>query len=319
MCKNNRVTIALLFCVACVGFANAQNIRHSKNEFSIGLAGGISSLLYKIPEGKTRVLPGASLSFNETFFVGRNVGIRLGAGLHFYEASADMSGYYSETSTIDEQNEELIFRYRLNKYRERQSMLAVNIPLMLHFRTNDIGYSGSGFYTAFGLQLSIPFYMGYNVSATNIKTTGYYPEHNVEIEQPAFVGIGTFDKAAYKGRYGRPEVNLNACLEFGWKFTLMERMFLYVGIYGEYGLLKRKTIGRNETEPFIIHNKNEYGEHISMEYTPVLRVFNPAVNSFSTGIRIAFAIAGKNTYKKKTGAVPCPKSFERPRKKSIFD
>jgi hypothetical protein len=299
----------------CIGlillFANTLVNAQYKMEFAIECKAGVSSLIYSLPQGKCGVLPGGGGGVSTIFFITKNIGVRLGAGVRYSLAMADMGGYYWEKPTIDEAASELIFRYRLERYKETQSVLTAQIPLMFQFQSAGT-VRGGGFYAVAGFSLDIPLFIKYSVGNTKVRITGYYPEHRVEIEQPAFMGIGTFTNSPYKGSYGKLNIDISTHLELGYKFVLSNRTFLYLGLYGEYGLLKKKitkfTTASGQTS-FIIHNKNEYGEHISMEYSPVLLAFEPKINLFSGGIKVAIAFAGKKIFgakKRKIKPVPCP-------------
>jgi outer membrane protein OmpA-like peptidoglycan-associated protein len=213
-------------------------VSDSPHEFSVHGGGGYSTLRYDLMQGK-RAGGGSSLGGNfgvgYTYFVSEQFGLSTGVGMGLYRSGADLSGSTMVIANLS--NPAGIpyeLRTTLDDYTERQRAWMVTIPLMLQYQAVQNSYAPV-FYMRAGVKLGIPVNARYNVKDATIINARYYPEQDVTLSNRPIEGLGVFS-----GRSGGERINMGlswmGSLETGVKWNLSDKLWLYTGIYMDYGL-----------------------------------------------------------------------------------
>ncbi len=215
--------------LACVTFsASAQD--GVKHEFVLRGAAGMSSLNYTISQGTVSGGFGAGGGLAYNFFFNQYLG--LGTGLEFglYNAKASFSNLQGAYTALDKREQETFtFQYALKNFEEQQSAAFLTIPLLLNYRYNS-------FYASAGLRIAIPLSTTYKQTASQLQTSGSYPDGNT-YGSPPVPEAGFITTTAYSAS-GSMDLKTSCMLslEAGWKWTLADKWRLYTGLYFDYGL-----------------------------------------------------------------------------------
>jgi hypothetical protein len=208
------VTVALLAALS----AGAQ-YRH---QFSIHAGGGLSTLNYETLAGNTTWGFGGALGADYTLFFGDTWGIATGLEAALFNGKYDLPAF-SDTYPSHDGTENFEFNYALTGYSETQQAILLNIPLMLRFERG-------WFYAAVGAKAGIRLHAAYKNNLDGLQASGYYPQYNLTLHDPAFMGFGTFNNISNEGDVAL-KTAFFASAEVGVKWGK-----LYTGLYLDYGL-----------------------------------------------------------------------------------
>ena len=218
----------------------------AQHEISVEAGGGISTLSYDVLFGDQKNGWAGEFGAAYAFFFSPNFGIRSGINLSYYHAKATLSNFSDSYDTFDGE-EYFEFRYAIDRYEEKQYALYLNIPLMVQFQQGN----RHKFYGAIGGKLGFPLLGKYKTTNNSFKTSGYYPSLNVELEEPAFMGFGTFSDMHEKNDFDLHVITMLS-LEAGVKWQLSESFYLYTGAYFDYSLTN--IVKNNFDKPLIKYN-----------------------------------------------------------------
>ncbi|MDR3235407.1 MAG: hypothetical protein LBT48_01600 [Prevotellaceae bacterium] len=241
--KANTLKIGILLIAAQV--AATLSVAQTRHQFSIDAAGGLSTLSYHKPAaGENGTGFGGSFGVGYTFFFSENFGVHIGAA-----AALIQSNYELRTVTEAYPTDGFQYNYTAENYHETRQAIFLNIPLMLRFESG-------WFYASAGVKAGIPLHAGYKNEVGNLRAFGYYPEADLTLYDPAFMGFGRFTDISNKGDLELTPAFF-AAVEAGVKWTLSAKLSLYTGLYLDYGVnnirntppQEQKLIPYNSTAP----------------------------------------------------------------------
>jgi outer membrane protein OmpA-like peptidoglycan-associated protein len=278
-------------------FATLTATAQSQHEVSIQAGGGLSSLQYKPTIGKSTPGIGLDAGVAYTYFFNSHWGIGTGAGIKL------LTGKYKLPSLTDafqsnDGTEAFEYRYSLNKYSEKQQALSLTIPLMVHFQSGK-------FYAALGGKVGLPLSANYKNDLDELQAAGYYAHDDLLLNDPEFMGFGTFNKLSHKANLSL-KTAFFASAEVGVKWRLSDKLHLYTGIFVDYGL---NNIRKNETVTTLI----EYNDATADAYLPnsILasgvdnQDFVDKITPLAAGIKLSLAfVVGKSHQKSAPKAEP---------------
>lgn len=202
-----------------------------KQEFSISV-GGPFSFIKAASVGQSVNGNGISAGLRYSYYL--NEGLSIGIGVEYQTYSSDfkfgsLSGQYN---SVDAENEAFQFRYRAANYREEQKMGYINVPIGIQFETPGT----SKLYVAAGAKIGFASSGNYQSTISNLTTSGYYPQFNVELFSPAFAGFASTDNVKTPEQNLNNKVSYSATFETGLKQVISNRNSIYIGAYLDYGL-----------------------------------------------------------------------------------
>jgi hypothetical protein len=281
--------------------ATAQQPEH---EFSFHAAGGLSTLSYATSAGKPSDGYGGSLGLGYTYYYYKNWGAVTGLDVALFTAQTSGVNVWDSYRTVDRDLSFFDFRSRVENSREKQTVVYLQIPLMLQYE--DMFGEKYGWYCAAGTKVGFPLKSAYRAGVATLTTSGYYEREDWEYTDQTFVGFGTFSGEG-EGRLDFKIIVL-ASIETGMKWQFENHWFLYAGVYCDYGvdnLLRRKR--NTHLTEYDVHQLMEYNEGRSPAYrlNSILTsynaqgVFTDKATLLSVGgkIKISFGLG------KATGAV----------------
>ncbi|MDR1739488.1 MAG: PorT family protein [Bacteroidales bacterium] len=276
----------------------------AQHEISIDGGGGISMMLYRGSAGNKKINLGYAGGFSYVYFSpDRTVAFRTGLEVINYAATMTANGLKEGYKTYDMDGEPIIFRYKVNDYTEDVSAMYLQLPVLFQFmnRGHDL-ISKHRFYADIGFKFGIPVNARLKINSMNMTSSGYYLNYDSEIEEPRFMGYGTFDIEGAAPSKIKLGVSINASIELGIRWHLYNKMlFLYTGLYCDYGLTNLAPVSRsseeggthlinyNPEDPTAFTSNSLFFANKVTEFNETVRVIK-RVSPLAAGLRIRIGI-----------------------------
>ena len=279
----------------------------SKHEFSIYVGGGLSPLNYSASVGEQKQGFGGLAGLGYQFFFSPNWSIGTGAELSLYNSTFKLNDLLVKERVFDIENEIFEFKSRMSNYKEQQTSVFLQIPLMLQFQTG----GKHRFYMAAGGKVGIPVIKTYKSTDATLQNSGYYSYESYTYTTQTFLGFGTFTGRGSEGDFDF-KMAFFASAETGIKWRLSSNISLYSGVYLDYGL---NNVVNKQASPFIDYAGNlKLNSILHATYRDSrnqLQRYVDKVTPLSMGIkvRLAFGSGGRKTVRK---AVATPVVFTPP-------
>lgn len=245
MKKINLLTLAVLTSISLSAqWRGNENPRH---ELSVSLGGGFSSLSYKLTQGTANSELGTSCGIGYRYNFNDNWSINTGAEYALYNNTASSVTFENITYGLNDGEGNRYDLYsQVSGFKEKQRVTFLTIPFLAGFQ---VGEDFKLFVNA-GLKVAIPLNATYaSEQEISLNNRGYFPDkENWAIDQK-FMGFGRFEVEEGKGNLKLNTAYL-ASVEAGLKWTLTDNLFLYTGLYFDYGL--NDIVSKHAERPFII-------------------------------------------------------------------
>ncbi|MDR2585336.1 MAG: OmpA family protein [Prevotellaceae bacterium] len=295
-----RVPVIALFVVSATAPMRAQIGSLPQNEFTINLFGGLSTLNYQIDNTDFKMGYGGGVGLGFHYFFNNHVGIVTGLEAAMYNASVS-------TNSILSYDESQNKAFTLNDFKETQSLIALQLPIMLQF-TQPIGLT-KHLFIALGARGGYSLLGGYRQSASSVTYPDYAVTHVAGV-----VDLGNYSD---NGSIKFLPFNVMGAAELGVRWKLGGNKALYTGLYFDYGLMDIKP--ELSVNP-IFYTSNNTSEEMDYSTTSILEAkqyqregnvgyVQQKVTNFAGGIKIKFAFGSS---KKNTPSAPKPKREPKP-------
>ncbi|MDR1022504.1 MAG: OmpA family protein [Prevotellaceae bacterium] len=273
-----------LLCFLCGGLpAGGQ----PKNELSLHVGGGLSTLRYTLPHGQREFGWGGDAGLGYARFVSRSIGVGTGLSLSRYSAAARLDGAtISLSNQQDTDGDSYNLHTELASYREQQQATFVHIPLMVSYQSRH----RYPLYAQAGVKLSIPLGARYEIRNAVIHSEGYYPALDISMLSPPYMGFGVFNGKDAEGTLDLKPV-YTAAAEAGVKWRLSHALSLYAGLFIDYGLTEALRSPRSESliHPDAATPENfTTGSVLASRYAPDNRAINKA-SLMAAGLKLRLA------------------------------
>ena len=226
--------------VLLAAFSCLNVFSQATHEISAHLGGGFSPITYKLSAGSKSGGFGTVFGLGYTYFFDYQLGIQTGVGLGLYNAQADLHDITTISSNlIDNEGDRFDMYTTLSGYKETQSAMYLNIPIMALYQIDMYYFSG-------GFKIGIPISGKYKSQDAILTNKGYYTEFDNWAETQEFAGYGTFRGRNIDGNidFG---IAVMLALEAGMKWFLKNDFMLYSGFYFDCGIINIK----NKNQQFI--------------------------------------------------------------------
>lgn len=241
------LTISGLFICSAI-FAQQRPLKH---EMSVWGMGGLSTLKYDLRTGNSKDAFGGGAGIGYTYYFSRVVGLNAGFEFTFYNSKSLLNHLETSYMAQDYTGTEFLYKAAIDNYEEKQSASYFNIPIQIQL-LYPIGMNS--IYVAGGFKLGIPLSGSYKSEKGTITTTGYYEYEDYEYENIPALGFSTYSAEKEKEDYDI-RIAYILSLEGGVKWRLPDNLFLYTGLYFDYGL---NDIGKaRRTNELIEYNKEQ--------------------------------------------------------------
>ncbi|MCL2282766.1 MAG: OmpA family protein [Fibromonadales bacterium] len=228
-------------------------------EYSIYGGGGLHTLIYDVKNGERNNGAGGFFGFGYTHFFTPNWSLGSGVEIAFYNAQTMLKTTNLEYNAIDFENNPFIFRSRINDYKEDNSVMLLQIPIMFQYVSNET--YNKAFYYALGIKIGIPQTGKNETSYTSITNSGFYSYENYEYTDQEFMGFGTFGEKKVKKDLTLQTVFLLSA-ETGVRWKLSDGLRLYTGIYFDYG--QNSAVKKQGSDKLVEYAKQEDGKAFAL-------------------------------------------------------
>lgn len=282
--NNKIITIILIF-----AFCGTSLLAQKKQEFSIWGAGGLSTLKYDTNVGDSKNGMGGAFGVGYNYYFSQNWSVGTGLELSLYNSKTTINELYDAYNTTDG-TYNFEFRTTVSNFEEKQNTMFINIPIMAQFEIPAIG--DNNFYASGGFKIGIPVSKKFKVTKMHMENRGYYPQFGGEIDEPEFMGFGSFDRRDKKGDLDL-KIAYMVSLEAGMKWVLSENMSLYTGAYFDYGL---NDISKDKNKRLVGYNRQapedfQHNSVLSSQYSTngETKEIADKINLMSLGIKLKLA------------------------------
>lgn len=293
--RNNIIKslIAIFVLALPVSMTYAQE---GKQEVSVNIAGGLSSLSYDANIGKRNNEAGSSFGIGYTYFFFDNLGLNTGVELASYKAKLKADNFNNVLHGLVDpsDNEKYDLYTSLQGYQEKQSAIYVNIPMMVQYQIGDV----NKFYIQAGAKLGIPVKGKYESSASTTINKGFFHKTANWGETQEFMGFGTTQNYAYDEDLDFKVACILAA-EAGMKWRLKDNLFLYTGAYVDYGVNDIVKGGHSNTftkveelpDALITRTNSALNSSIGYGSSKLTQQMTEKIRPISVGIKIKLALA----------------------------
>lgn len=250
------IRIKLILALSFIVCLSSMGQNQKKHELTVIAGGGLSSLKIETDLGKDKKKTGGVFGIGYTYFITENIGLSSGVELAFYNSNFKLNNLNGNLPANDGVDD-FEFRYSVYNHKEKQKNTFVNIPLMVQYQTR----GSHRFYIAGGVKIGIPVSSDYKAVDSHIRTSAYYRQYGEEtiLEDPAFYGgLGTFRTGEINNDF-KLKLAFMATLETGMKWELSSKIFLYTGIYADYGL---NNVKKTSSDYFLKYNNESPSEYV---------------------------------------------------------
>ncbi|MDR1593306.1 MAG: PorT family protein [Prevotellaceae bacterium] len=217
-----------------------------KASYSTFLGKG-AGLTYNLSDGTTHSNYTLGLAADYTYNISNHFGLVSGVGIINYGGKA-AGNFSDEYLTFDIRGDELTYSYKIEEYKEQQSLTMIMIPLMAKYSSKPFGEIEMRYFVAGGMKFGIPFGDKTEISASTLTTTGHYEfedELYDDLPQHGFVtglkDVSEKSQTAFK-------FSVIASIEAGLRVRDKERMDAMVSLYCDFGLQNMKQDDRHLVE-----------------------------------------------------------------------
>jgi hypothetical protein len=274
----------LAIAVITISSVSAQVLKWQRHELSVHAGVGLSTLQYDLQTGQQKNGIGFQLGGGYAYYFLRNVALRTGLEIAFYNASAGLKNFsdsYDVKGATPEGN--YTFSYEIDKYSESQQALYVNIPLMLQFQTGRTYI----FYGAIGGKVGFPVNATARIKKHDLTTKGYFPHEGRTYDDLPQFGLGEYEYLKRTTDLKNFKLHYMLSAEAGLKWKVLKGNDLYTGIYVDYGLNNVQTKNdRTFVTSTLTADKLQVSPLIESRYagTP----FTESIRPLAVGLKIRF-------------------------------
>lgn len=246
----SKIVICSVVALLSFGQVAAQN-----QELSVTGGLGLSSLKFDVRNGEHSNKFGGHLGVGYSYFFNDNFGLNTGLEVTLYSSKAKLNSFTDSYKAQDFEGD-FMFNTSVSDYKEKQSSAYLNIPVMGQYQLPVM--EDSYFYVAAGGKIGIPINGSYKTSGAKYETSGTFEQlGGITItDRP---GQGFYE---FSGRKVDEDLDFKVAfmlsLETGMKWALSESMYLYTGVYFDYGLNDIRKGDKNQR--FLVYEAPQNGK-----------------------------------------------------------
>ncbi len=271
-----------------------QNFKGKYDRFTIGVRGGVASLLHKTENG-SRVIGGEGLlDLQYAHYwtkAGRPVDLGILTGISLgYSQSGMKTGVNSQLNNLSDgdKNNPMTVDYtiRADQVKENDGAIVMEIPLMFTL------IHDCGFFFNFGPKLMMPVYTPYKQTISDNANTliqAHFQETDVTVGNEVITGILRDDQKKLKGTDNGDQFVINVMLgaEFGYEWILKGGNSLGLGAYVDYGVYSSYKNKTSES-PLISVTPPQGSNPADVEVLSATKTYASKLGYVSAGVKLAY-------------------------------
>lgn len=203
-------------------------------QFYAGVQSGIGSVMSDVKQTTPGYRLGAALKAGYIYSITPHIGIGSGIELSQYKQEVTLINGTTALSNyeVDATTSAFLYTVTATNYKEKQTLHAIQIPLFLQYKTNI--NKGIDFNFRAGVKYFIPLKYKIEATANTIKTTAYYQDTNLLIDNLPEYGFGTQQNYKAYGEYQTKAIVMSM-FELGFTFDMRKKNALYAALFLENG------------------------------------------------------------------------------------
>lgn len=271
-----------------------QNFKGKYDRFTIGVRGGVASLLHKTENG-SRVIGGEGLlDLQYAHYwtkAGRPVDLGILTGISLgYSQSGMKTAVNSQLNNLSDgdKNNPMTVDYtiRADQVKENDGAIVMEIPLMFTL------IHDCGFFFNFGPKLMMPVYTPYKQTISDNANTliqAHFQETDVTVGNEVITGILRDDQKKLKGTDNGDQFVINVMLgaEFGYEWILKGGNSLGLGAYVDYGVYSSYKNKTSES-PLISVTPPQGSNPADVEVLSATKTYASKLGYVSAGVKLAY-------------------------------
>jgi outer membrane protein OmpA-like peptidoglycan-associated protein len=277
-----KVSLSIFGVLLLVATATAQH----RQEVSVNVGGGFSTLNYRLSSGLKTDGYGGQAGLGYAWFFNQHVGLYSGLNVALFNAKANLGGISTETSNLFREGEDFTLRSTMNVYTEKQQLVLLQVPLMLQLQTGGKHQFSANVGVKVGLPLSAS-YNSHTIIPHQVRFYGYDywldpKTSTLDVDKKLKFGLAT-----------------TLSLETGVKWALTSSLSLYTGVYFDYGLNDVRTVSQGEFFKQGSHEEEYIPSSVLMSVATPQQSFADKVVPAAFGINLRFSF-GSGSAKSKS-------------------
>lgn len=254
------------------------------SEFSVQALGGFSYVDYETQQTFTAPERNWGLGLGYGFYLNENWSLQLAGIYQRYTAKLSVAKIEDQYQSIDLEQENFVFQFEAQRLKEQQQVGNIQFPLSLQWQTS----GETKFYFRAGAQVNLVLEAEFDQEIDFLKTSGYYPQYEVTLNDPLFMGFGRFDDVKTSKQNLNWQTTYSAIFESGIKSEVYKNQHFYIGFFLNYGLKRLDAAHKNNPLVEYQSKKPDAFKWNSLSQTPLAQ--NARLMSY--GIKLRYAWGG---------------------------
>ena len=264
-----------------------QNFRRGYDRFTIGLRGGVSSLLHNLERGKWTCGGDIMLDLQYAHYWtkdGRPVDLGLITGIGIGYAQSSVKTNVDTAYTANTSDGDIDYTIKANEIKEHDGQLQLEIPLFFSL------IHESGLFFNIGPKFMLPLYTPYKQQvAKDTHIEAYFLDTEVRVTDEVITGMLAQDDYTQKGSDYKNQFTINIMLsaEIGYEWILKSGNSLGLGVYADYSVYNSFKNSAN-TQSLINVIAPEGNDLAIVNVAPATKTYAKGLGFFDVGVKLAY-------------------------------
>ena len=256
------------------------------NRFTIGLRGGLASLMHTTDNDLGHWNPGFDVVLDLQYAhywqtkKEHNFGFLLGASVG-YSMSA-LTTQVKDTFSRATIGGKVDYTVSASEVKEKDGEVVLEVPIMFSMILRQ------GFFLSVGPRFSMPVYAHYKQKMSeDVSVVAYFPEYDVTVADEPVTGALREDQKNQPGKWQASKLNVMLSAELGYEFKLLSGNSVGLGAYANYSVY---TLYRNDTstESLVGVQNPEWNKPAPVDVLSATDTYAKGLGYFDFGVKVAY-------------------------------
>ena len=256
------------------------------NRFTIGLRGGLASLMHTTDNDLGHWNPGFDVVLDLQYAhywqtqKEHNFGFLLGASVG-YSMSA-LTTQVQDTFSRATIGGKVDYTVSASEVKEKDGEVVLEVPIMFSMILRQ------GFFLNVGPRFSMPVYAHYKQKMSeDVSVVAYFPEYDVTVPNEPVTGALREEQKNQPGKWQASKLNVMLSAELGYEFKLLSGNSVGLGAYANYSVY---TLYRNDTstESLVGVQNPEWNKPAPVDVLSATDTYAKGLGYFDFGVKVAY-------------------------------
>lgn len=278
---NNKFQKSLpMLLLALVMIPSSGFSQEKKSAIAVQAGANFTSFDYNYNNQKVTDQQGFQLGLEYNYKLNPSWSVGIGVSYLTLDSKLHLKQIEGSYNSVDIENDAFEFKYKATNISEKVKTEFIQIPIFVRYE----GAAKTTYYVQAGMKFTFAIKGTYKQSIENLKTSGYYPEYNVELNNLLVMGFGDFGSQSSSGKLN-VETTYAANIEAGLKHQFNNNKPIYIGLFFDYGLNNMLTKSNKELVTYQTNNPSDLNiESVSnSQFAEMMRIS-------SLGIKLKYTI-----------------------------